>query len=321
MSDPISQPEPIGVLLMALGGPDSLESVEPFLKDVRGGRPTPPELIHEITERYRVTGGKSPVLAIMTDLVARLEARLNAAGPPCFRVYVGFRHWHPYIRETYQEIVKAGVRRLVGLCMAPQNSQLSVGAYVRKVEEAQAESGASIRFTYVPSWNTHPSLIQGIVANIREALGKFPADARDRVAIIFTAHSLPERILKDGDSYPGQVRETVEAVRSALGPLPPAGTWRFAYQSQGRTGDTWLGPTVEETLDELHGAGFRHVLVAPIGFVSDHLEVLYDIDIDFRKRASDKGMQLERIAMLNATAPFVETLRDIVTAHLTETGR
>lgn len=320
MSDQISTTEPIGILLMALGGPDSLESVEPFLKDVRGGRPTPPELVHEITERYRATGGRSPALAITKELSRRLEDRLNAAGPPRFRVYVGLRHWHPYIRETYQEIVKDGVRRLVGVCMAPQNSQMSVGAYVKKVEEAQAESGAPIRFTYVPSWNTHPSLIQGIVANIREALGKFPADARDRVAIIFTAHSLPERALKDGDPYPDQVQATVEAALSALGPLPPAVAWRFAYQSQGRTSEKWLGPTVEETLDELHGSGCRHVLMAPIGFVSDHLEVLYDIDIEFKKRARDKGMQLERIAMLNATAPLVETVRDVVTAHLKETG-
>lgn len=305
---------------MALGGPDSLEAVEPFLNDVRGGRPTPPELLREITERYRATGGKSPVPAIMTDLVGRLEARLNAAGPSRFRVYRGFRHWHPFIRETYREIVKDGVRRLIGVCMAPQNSRLSVGAYVKKVEEAQAESGAPVRFTYVPSWNTHPALIQGIAANIREALGKFPADARDRVALIFTAHSLPERILKDGDPYPGQVRATVEAVRSALGPRPPAATWRFAYQSQGRTGEQWLGPTVEETLDELHGAGCRHVLMAPIGFLSDHLEVLYDIDIEFTKRARGKGMQLERMAMLNATAPIVETVMDVITTHLKETG-
>lgn len=311
---------PIGILLMALGGPDSLDAVGPFLNDVRGGRPTPPELVQEITERYRLTGGKSPVPAIMHDLGKRLEARLNAAGPSRFRVYPGFRHWHPFIRETYREIVKDGVRRLIGLCMAPQNSQLSVGAYVKKVEEARAESGAPMRFTYVPSWNTHPALIQGIVANIRAALGKFPAGARERVAIIFTAHSLPERILKDGDPYPDQVRATVEAVRSALGPLPPAATWRFAYQSQGRTGDTWLGPTVEDTLDELHGAGCRHVLVAPIGFVSDHLEVLYDIDIEFAKRARDKGMQLERIAMLNATTPLVETVAAVVTAHFKETG-
>lgn len=317
-----SQPTaPIGVLLMALGGPDSLEAVEPFLNDVRGGRPTPPELVREITERYRATGGKSPVPAIMADLVRRLEARLNETGPSRFRVYVGFRHWHPFIRETYRAIVKDGVTRLIGVCMAPQNSRLSVGAYVRKVGEAQDESGVPVRFSYVPSWNTHPALIQGIVANIREALGKFPADARDRVALIFTAHSLPERVLKDGDPYPDQVRATVEAVLAALGPLPPAATWRFAYQSQGRTDEKWLGPTVEEALDDLHGAGCRHVLMAPIGFVSDHLEVLYDIDIEFAKRARDKGMHLERIAMLNAGAPIVETVLDVITTHLKETGR
>ena len=305
---------------MAMGGPDSLESVEPFLKDVRGGRPTPPELLREITERYRATGGKSPVLAITRELAKRLEDRLNEAGPPFFRVYVGLRHWHPFIRETYRDIIKDGVRRLIGVCMAPQNSRLSVGAYVKKVEEAQAESEAPMHFTYVPSWNTHPALIRGFVANIREALGKFPAEARDRVATIFTAHSLPARILKDGDPYPDQVKATVEAVLAVLGPLPSALTWRFAYQSQGRTDDQWLGPTVEETLDELHGAGCRHVLMAPIGFVSDHLEVLYDIDIEFTKRARDKGMHLERIAMLNATTPIVETVMDVVTAHLKETG-
>jgi len=305
---------------MAMGGPDSLEAVGPYLNDVRGGRPTPPELVQEITERYRVTGGKSPVLAITKEAARRLEALLNATSTARFKVYVGLRHWHPYIRETYQEIVKDGVRRLVGVCMAPQNSQLSVGAYARKVSEAQVESGAAVRFTYVPNWHTRPTLIRGIVANIREALQKFPPDARERVALIFTAHSLPERILAAGDPYPGQVRQTVEAVLAELGPLPSGATWRFAYQSQGRSEEQWLGPTVEATLDELHGLGFRHVLMAPIGFVSDHLEVLYDIDIEFKKRASEKGMRLERIAMLNATPPLIETLLDVVTTHLRETG-
>ena len=305
---------------MAMGGPDSLEAVGLYLNDVRGGRPTPPELVQEITERYRATGGKSPVLAITREVARRLEARLNAAGSARFNVYVGLRHWHPYIRETYQEIVKDGVRRVVGVCMAPQNSQLSVGAYVRKVSEAQTESGIAVRFSYVPNWHTHPALIRGIIANIREALQKFPADARERVALIFTAHSLPERILAAGDPYPGQVRQTVEAVLTALGPLPSGVTWRFAYQSQGRSEEQWLGPTVEATLDELHGLGFRHVLMAPIGFVSDHLEVLYDIDIEFKKRAGEKGMRLERIAMLNATPPLIEALQDIVTTHLRETG-
>src|SRR6266571_4229931 len=276
---------------MAMGGPDSLEAVGPYLNDVRGGRLTPPELVQEITERYRATGSKSPVLAITREVARRLEDRLNATGDSRFKVYVGLRHWHPYIRETYQEIVKDGVRRVVGVC-----------------------------FTYVPNWHTRPALIRGIVANIREALKKFPPDARDRVALIFTAHSLPERILAAGDPYPGQVRQTVEAVLAALGPLPSGATWRFAYQSQGRSEEQWLGPSVEATLDELHGLGFRHVLMAPIGFVSDHLEVLYDIDIEFKKRASEKGMRLERMAMLNATPPLIETLLDVLTTHLRETG-
>src|SRR5438093_1397766 len=249
----------------------------------------------------------------------RLEARLNATGSARFKVYVGLRHWHPYIREIYQAIVKDGVRRVIGVCMAPQNSELSVGAYVRKVSEAQTESGVAVRFSYVPNWHTRPALIRGIVANTREALQKFPADARERVALIFTAHSLPERILASGDPYPEHVRQTVEAVLASLGPLPSGATWRFAYQSQGRSDAKWLGPTVEATLDELHGLGFRHVLMAPIGFVSDHLEVLYDIDIEFKKRASEKGMWLERIAMLNATPPLIETLLDVVTTHLRET--
>jgi ferrochelatase len=204
--------------------------------------------------------------------------------------------------------------------MAPQNSQLSVGAYVQKVAEARAESDADVRFTYVPDWHTHPALIRGIVANIRETLQKFPPDARDRVALIFTAHSLPERILASGDPYPGQVRQTAESVLAALGPLPSGATWRLTYQSQGRSEEKWLGPTVEATLEELHGLGFRHILMAPIGFVSDHLEVLYDIDIEFKKLAGAMGMWLERIAMLNASPPLIESLLDVVTTHLRKTG-
>src|SRR5438094_2601589 len=300
---------PIGVLLMAMGGPDSLEAVGPYLNDVRGGRPSPPELVQEITERYRATGGRSPVLAITKEVAGRLEDRLNATGTARFKVYVGLRHWHPYIRETYQEIVKDGVRRLVGVCMAPQNSQLSVGAYARKVSEAQAESGAAVRFTYVPNWHTRPTLIRGIVANIREALQKFPPDARERVALIFTAHSLPERILAAGDPYPGQVRQTVEAVLAELGPLPSGATWRFAYQSQGRSEEQWLGPTVEATLDELHSLGFRHVLMVPIGCLSDHREVLYDIDIEFKKRASEQRIWHDRMARPKAIRPRHQTTR------------
>jgi len=303
----------IGVLLMALGGPDSLEAVGPYLNELRGGRPTPPELIEEIEQRYRVTGGKSPVLAITTELAGKLESHLIASGQPA-TVYVGFRHWHPFIGDVYRRMEAEGVRRMVGVCMAPQNSQLTVGAYIRKVEEARAKSTTPSTFTYVSSWNTHPRLIEAIAANIETARRRFPSDSS--VAILFTAHSLPSRIVQDKDSYPQEVQATVDAVVARVGP----GVWRFAYQSQGRSAEPWLGPTVEATLEELNRSGHRQVLVAPIGFVSDHVEILYDIDVEFQNLAAQKGMRLDRISMLNATPPLVETLADIIHAHLQETS-
>ena len=314
MEEPTDQR--IGVLLMAMGGPDSLAAVGPYLQDVRGGRPTPPELVEEITERYRRTGGKSPVLAITQELAGKLEERLHAAGLTCCAVYVGLRHWHPFIGETFRQMVSDEVTRIVGVCMAPQNSQMSVGAYINKVEEARAQSSHPISFTYVASWNTHPILVDAIAANIAQTLAKFPADVRAQVPIVFTAHSLPARILRQNDPYPREVRGTVDAVAARVRPH----LWRLAYQSQGRSEEPWLGPGLEEVLEELHGLGHRQVLIAPVGFVSDHVEILYDIDIEAKKLAGEKGMWLERIPMLNATPPLVETLSDVITTHLKETA-
>ena len=303
----------IGVLLMALGGPDSLEAVGPYLNELRGGRPTPADLINEIKERYRVTGGKSPVLEITTELAEKLESRLSASGVQA-KVYVGFRHWHPFIGDVYHRMEAEGVCRVVGVCMAPQNSQLTVGAYIRKVEEARAHSATPTTFTYVQSWNTHPRLIDAIAVNIETTRRRFPSDSR--IALLFTAHSLPSRVVREGDSYPQEVQATVDAVVARVRP----DVWRFAYQSQGRSEEPWLGPTVEAVLEELERDGHREVLVAPIGFVSDHVEILYDIDIEFQKLATQKGMRLERIPMLNASAPLVDTLAEVIHAHLQETS-
>jgi ferrochelatase len=303
----------IGVLLMALGGPDSLEAVGPYLKELRGGRSTPVELIDEIKERYRVTGGKSPVLEITTELADKLERRLLTDGVPA-RVYVGLRHWHPFIGDVYRRMEAEGIRRVVGVCMAPQNSQLTVGAYIRKVAEARAQSATPSTFTYVRSWNTHPRLIGAIAANIETARRRFTPDSH--VALLFTAHSLPSRVIQEGDSYPQEVQATVDAVVALVRP----DVWSFAYQSQGRSEEPWLGPTVEAVLEELQRGGHRQVLVAPIGFVSDHVEILYDIDIEFQKLATQKGMRLERIPMLNASSPLVDTLADVIQAHLQETS-
>ncbi len=302
---------PTAILLMAVGGPDKLENVEPYLLDLRGGRPTPPELVEEIKARYRATGGKTPVLGIMQEIVRKLEPRLNGPGGERYRVYFGFRHWHPYIKDAYAELMDERPEQLIGLCMAPQYSSLSIGAYIKKVEEARAALGGEFPVTHVQSWHEHPGLIAAIADNITAARQKFSADVRGRVPVLFTAHSLPERILQAKDPYPDHVKATMDAVCRKLGDV----TARFAYQSQGRSGEKWLGPTVEETLDALCAEGHRHVLMAPIGFLSDHLEVLYDIDIELKQRAAKQGMQLERIAMLNATTPLIDILASIVEQH------
>lgn len=186
---------PIAVLLMAMGGPDSLENVEPFLLDVRGGRPTPPELVEEIRERYRATGGKSPAVGITKDVAKKLERRLNEGGGKQHRVHVGLRHWHPFIKETYAELLGDAPELIIGLCLAPQQSSLSTGAYQKKVEEARSALQSSCPVSYVGSWHRHPGLIAAIVENIHQALLKFPPDVRATVPVLFTAHSLPERIL------------------------------------------------------------------------------------------------------------------------------
>jgi ferrochelatase len=297
---------------MAMGGPDRLENVEPYLLDVRGGRPTPPELVEEIRERYRVTGGKSPVLGITREVARRLEQKLNGPGGERFRAYVGLRHWHPYIKEAYAELLDDRPERLIGLCMAPQYSTMSIGAYIKKVEEARAELGGDFPVSYVQSWHRHPHLVKALAENIGIGLGKFPAEVRAKVPIVFTAHSLPERILEIKDPYPDEVRGTMEAVCQQLGPV----TARFAFQSQGRSNEKWLGPDVESMLESLRQQGHRHVLIAPIGFLSDHVEILYDVDVEFKKLAESKGMQLERIPMLNATPPLIETLASVLEEHL-----
>jgi len=303
---------PISVLLMAMGGPDCLENVEPFLLDVRGGRPTPPELVEEIRERYRATGGKSPAVGITQEVGKKLEQQLNESGDGRYRVYVGLRHWHPFIKDTYTELLKASPEQVIGICMAPQQSSLSTGAYRKKVEEARAMLEDHTPVTYVGSWNRHPRLVAAIVENIRHALEKFPAEVRATLPVLFTAHSLPERIVAMKDPYPDEVKGTVEAVTRILGNQPTY----FAYQSQGRSSEPWLGPTVESMLDTIQQAGHRSVLVAPIGFICDHVETLYDIDIELRQLAANKGMRLERIAMLNDSPALIETLRDILAAHV-----
>lgn len=301
----------IAILLMAMGGPDSLENVEAFLLDVRGGRPTPPELVEEIRRRYRATGGKSPAVGITKTVAAKLERRLNETGSRRYRVHVGLRHWHPFIKDAYAELLGEQPEQIIALPMAPQRSSLSTGAYRKKVEEAGFAFQSACPVSYVGSWHRHPKFISAVAESIRRALLKFPAEVRATTPVLFTAHSLPERIVAMNDPYPEEVKGTVEAVAALLGSQPI----RFAYQSQGRSEEKWLGPTVESSVEELSRAGHRHVLVAPIGFLCDHVETLYDIDIELKQLAAGLGMGLERMAMLNDSPAMVEILIDVLAEH------
>ena len=296
------------VFLMALGGPGSLDDVEPYLLHLRGGRATPPELVEEIRERYRVTGGRSPVLDITRELAAKLEARRPV------RAVVGLRHWHPFIAEAWGDVVALQPERVLAICLAPQYSAMTVGRYLEALADARTDvGGGDIPVSAVRSWGTHPGLVGALAGRIGAALGRFPEAQRPAVPVLFTAHSLPERVVHDGDPYPGEVRATIEAVTACL----PAGQpTAFAYQSQGRSPEPWLGPEVEPTLDALADGGAAGVVIAPIGFVSDHVETLYDIDVEFRARAEKLGLRLERMEMPNAADDLADTLAALVDEQL-----
>jgi ferrochelatase len=292
---------PFGVLLVAYGAPLGLDEVEPYLLDVRGGRPTPKHVVDELRARYAAIGGRSPLQDRTEDQAEALRRRLGDGIP----VMVGMRHWRPYIRDALGEAAARGLRRVVALALAPHFSRMSIGAYQRKIEDARG----SIDVALVPQWHDHPRFLDAVASRVRHALDRFPSGARDRVVLVFTAHSLPERILADGDPYPEQLQASV---RGVMDRLPPRAHW-FAFQSAGRTNERWLGPDAREVLDRLAANGTRHVLVCPIGFVADHLEVLYDVDIEFRRHAAALGIQLERTASLNADPLLIDALVDLVT--------
>ena len=297
--------------MMAYGGPSSLDDIEPYLLDIRGGRPTSRELIEEIRERYAQIGGRSPLLDITRAQAGALEERLNAVPDGAeYRVYVGMRHWVPFIREAVGQIAAEGIRDVVALCMAPHYSRMSIGAYFRKVREAQEALGVPLDVTFVESWHTHPLYIAAIAEKVQAALQRFPEEVRDQAKIVFTAHSLPVSIIEQGDPYDAQLRETAALAAARL--ELPAGQWQFCYQSAAAGATQWLGPPVEEVIVELIEAGHTQILVAPIGFVADHVEVLYDIDIACRQIAEARGARLVRTESQNASPTFIAALADVV---------
>jgi ferrochelatase len=293
----------IGLLVMAYGGPNHIDEVEPYLLDVRGYRPTSPEIIHEVRERYREIGGRSPILEQTREQATALESALNTNGQE-FKAFVGMRHWHPYINDTQAEMQSQGIARTVGLVMAPHYSRMSIEAYFKKIEQAESP----IEMTPINNWHLLPGYLDALVSRVRAALERFPAEVRSQVPVIFSAHSLPERILEWQDPYPDQLRETVEAVMQRLGDQPHD----FAFQSAAISNEPWLGPDVSVLIERYAKEGQKNIISCPIGFVCEHVEVLYDIDIVYQKLAKSLGVRLERIEMVHTAPQMISGLAELI---------
>jgi protoporphyrin/coproporphyrin ferrochelatase len=301
----------IGVLVMAYGGPDNLDDVEPYLMDVRGYRATAPEIVHEVRERYREIGGRSPILERTRTQADALEHVLDQQGGG-FKVFVGMRHWRPFIQDTLAEMRAQGIERTVGLVMAPHYSRMSIQAYFNKIEDAKS----GMQVARIHDWHLLPEYLDTLADRVRTALDRFPESIRADVPVIFTAHSLPERILAWGDPYPMQLLATTDALMERLGPRPH----EFAYQSAAISNDPWLGPDASEVMERYASEGKRHMLICPIGFVCEHVEILYDIDIVYQRLAKGLGVQLERIVMLNDDPIMMRGLAGLVRQTAQEAG-
>jgi protoporphyrin/coproporphyrin ferrochelatase len=293
----------IGLLVMAYGGPNNLEEVEPYLMDVRGYRPTAPEIVHEVRERYREIGGRSPILEQTQAQAAALEAALKVSGPG-FKAFVGMRHWHPYIKDTLAEMQAQGIQCLVGLVMAPHYSRMSVDVYFQKIEQAQSP----IEIASIKDWHLLPGYLDAVLNRVHLALERFPANVRSQVPVIFSAHSLPARILESHDPYPDQLRATVDALGARLGDQP----YGFAYQSAAISNEPWLGPDVSALIRSFAEEGSQNIVSCPIGFVCEHVEVLYDIDIVYQRLAKSLGVRLERTEMVSTAPEMIAGLAELV---------
>lgn len=301
----------IGLLVMAYGGPDKLEDVEPYLLDVRGYRPTSQEIIHEVRERYREIGGRSPILEQTQAQADALESALNVNGKE-FKAFVGMRHWHPFIKDALAEMQAEGIEKMVGVAMAPHYSRMSIEAYIKKIEEANSP----IAFSCIENWHLETGYVNALASRVLDALQRFPEEVRADVPVIFTAHSLPEKILEWNDPYPAQLRETVSAVMEKLGSQPH----EFAYQSAAISTIPWLRPDAGEVIERLVAEGSKHILLCPIGFVCEHVEILYDIDIVYQNLAKSLGIHLERIEMLNTTPEMIAGLAGLTREKAKEAG-
>jgi ferrochelatase len=307
--------EEVALLVMAYGTPASLDEVEPYYTHIRRGSPPSPEQLQDLLRRYEAIGGCSPLNDITMAQAQLLHERLQAlreAGLalPRMRLFVGMKHCQPFIGDAVEQIASAGLKQLVGVVLAPHYASMSVAVYQREAREAAERLGLAAHL--VDAWYTEPAFIEGLVKRVQTATRGLQVAQGERLMVLFTAHSLPERIVAAGDPYPQQLLATAESVAHGAG----VGTWRFAWQSAGRTSEKWLGPDILDVLREVAAQGYHAVLVCPVGFVSDHLEVLYDVDIEAQAVARECGLRLARTASFNTDDALIEALASAVHKQL-----
>ena len=290
------------VLLLAHGSPDCVEDIPEFLRQVTSGREIPASVIEEVKHRYSLIG-RSPLTELTLKQGELLSRELEAP------VYVGMRNWKPYIADAVAGMAADHVAQAVVICLAPQNSRTSVGLY-----RTALGNELPFRFEFIESWHDHPLLIKAFAEKLRIERERASREFGPQVPVIFTAHSVPHRTIAEGDPYEKQSRETAALVACEVS--LPSDEWRFAFQSQGMSGGAWLGPPVEDTILELKKAGYRGVLVQPFGFLCDHVEVLYDIDIGFRQFAEREGLKLWRADSLNDSPLLIAALADLARKRL-----
>jgi protoporphyrin/coproporphyrin ferrochelatase len=302
----VNRAKPIGVLVMAYGGPASLEEIPGYLADIRHGRPTPRAVLDEITGNYRAIGGRSPLLAVTRRQVDALQDQLGDS----YSCYLGMRHWSPWIEDVVGEMAEDGVTRAVSLVLAPHFSALSVARYQQKIADGLDLYRARVHFEHVGSYHDAPGLVEAFAARVADGIARWPEGGRDRVHVVFSAHSLPLRVLSSGDPYEEQCVETAGLVAARAG-LPDE-RWSWAYQSAGRTPEPWAGPDLGEHLAALAAQGVHDVVSVPVGFVSDHVEILFDIDLKAAAVAATLGTRLERPPALNDEPVFIAALAQLV---------
>jgi ferrochelatase len=308
------------VLLLAHGTPETVEQIPEYLLKVTGGRPLPQEVVAEIQHRYTLIG-QSPLTEITREQGRAVAAELAGEGQSA-PVYVAMRNWSPYIADVVRKMRDDGVEEAAAICLAPQNSRTSVGLYRRAVE---AEAG-DLRIDFTEGWAQHPLLIEAFAERLRPAWKRLSTEAGAQVPVLFTAHSVPCRTIQapadsmdgqGGDPYAEEAKRTAALVAASVPGIPQ---WYFAFQSQGASGGPWIGPTVEATLEALAASGVKTLMLQPIGFLCDHVEILYDVDILFREVAAKLGMRLERPESLNASVTLARAIADLARLGLARLG-